>query len=130
MRAGADVTIVSIMKGVHDALEAAERLQAEDGIEAEVVDLRSLRPLDVATVLSSLEKTGRLARRRGGPEDGRLGRRPRRRGGRGGAGGARRRRRSTTPDHPIPFSPPLEDAHLPGPQRIEASVLQYLQVAA
>jgi 2-oxoisovalerate dehydrogenase E1 component beta subunit len=41
------------------ALEAAETLAAEDGVEAEVVDLRTLRPLDVATVLGSVEKTGK-----------------------------------------------------------------------
>jgi pyruvate/2-oxoglutarate/acetoin dehydrogenase E1 component len=45
---------------VPKVLEAAERLQAEDGVSAEVVDLRSLVPLDVATVLASLEKTSRL----------------------------------------------------------------------
>jgi 2-oxoisovalerate dehydrogenase E1 component beta subunit len=43
----------------HCALEAAETLAREDGVEAEVVDLRSLRPLDTATVLASVEKTGK-----------------------------------------------------------------------
>jgi 2-oxoisovalerate dehydrogenase E1 component beta subunit len=41
------------------ALEAAETLAREDGVEAEVVDLRSLRPLDIGTVLASVEKTGK-----------------------------------------------------------------------
>ena len=59
MREGRDVTIVSYSIGVGLALEAAEALAGE-GIEAEVVDLRTLRPLDTATVLESLKKTNRL----------------------------------------------------------------------
>ncbi|MGX7895193.1 pyruvate dehydrogenase complex E1 component subunit beta [Tsuneonella sp. HG222] len=59
MREGTDVTIVSYSIGVGLALEAAETLAAE-GIDAEVVDLRTLRPLDTATVLESLAKTNRL----------------------------------------------------------------------
>ncbi|MEO5707400.1 MAG: pyruvate dehydrogenase complex E1 component subunit beta [Alteraurantiacibacter sp.] len=59
MREGADVTIVSYSIGVKLALEAADKL-AEEGIEAEVIDLRTLRPLDTATVLESLAKTNRL----------------------------------------------------------------------
>jgi pyruvate dehydrogenase E1 component beta subunit len=59
MREGKDVTIVSYSIGVGLALEAAETLAAE-GIEAEVVDLRTLRPLDKETVLASLAKTNRL----------------------------------------------------------------------
>jgi pyruvate dehydrogenase E1 component beta subunit len=59
MREGSDVTIVSYSIGVKFALEAAETLAAE-GISAEVIDLRTLRPLDTATVLESLAKTNRL----------------------------------------------------------------------
>jgi pyruvate dehydrogenase E1 component beta subunit len=59
MRPGRDVTIVSYSIGVGVALEAAETLAGE-GIEAEVVDLRTLRPLDRATVLESLKRTNRL----------------------------------------------------------------------
>jgi pyruvate dehydrogenase E1 component beta subunit len=59
VREGADVTIVSYSIGVGLALEAAETLAGE-GIEAEVVDLRTLRPLDTATILESLAKTNRL----------------------------------------------------------------------
>ena len=58
-RAGSDVTIVGISNMVNEALLAAEELAAI-GIEAEVVDLRSLRPLDEGIVLESLRKTGRL----------------------------------------------------------------------
>jgi pyruvate dehydrogenase E1 component beta subunit len=58
-RAGKHATIVSFSRGVAYALDAAKRL-AEEGIEAEVVDLRTLRPLDMATVLASVRKTNRL----------------------------------------------------------------------
>jgi len=57
-RAGSDVTLVSFGIGMTYALEAAEAL-AEAGIEAEVVDLRSLRPMDTATVIRSVQKTNR-----------------------------------------------------------------------
>ncbi len=59
VRAGKDVTLVSYSIGVGVALDAASKLAA-DGIEAEVVDLRTLRPLDTATVLASLKKTNRM----------------------------------------------------------------------
>ena len=59
MRSGRDVTIVSYSLGVGLALEAAAQL-AEEGIEAEVIDLRTLRPLDSAAVLESLARTNRL----------------------------------------------------------------------
>jgi pyruvate dehydrogenase E1 component beta subunit len=59
MREGTDVTLVSYSIGVGIALEAAEKLAGE-GIEAEVIDLRTLRPLDKQAVLSSLSKTNRL----------------------------------------------------------------------
>jgi pyruvate dehydrogenase E1 component beta subunit len=55
-REGSDVTIVAYAQGVQVALEAAEKL-AKEGIEAEVVDLRTLRPLDMAPVLKSFQKT-------------------------------------------------------------------------
>src|SRR5207344_1391277 len=58
-RTGKDVTIVSFSRGMAYALEAAKRL-AEEGIEAEVIDLRTLRPLDMETVLLSVRKTNRL----------------------------------------------------------------------
>ncbi len=59
MREGKDVTLVSYSIGVGVSLEAAEKL-AEEGIEAEVIDLRTLRPLDTEAVLESLKKTNRL----------------------------------------------------------------------
>ena len=59
VRPGKDVTLVSYSIGVGVALEAAQELMAE-GINAEVIDLRTLRPLDTATVLESLKRTNRL----------------------------------------------------------------------
>ena len=59
-RAGSDVTIVAYGKMVHESLAAAERLAAEDGLEAEVVDLRTVRPMDLSTVLESVRKTNRV----------------------------------------------------------------------
>ena len=58
-RPGKDVTIVSFARGMYYALEAAEKL-AKDGIEAEVIDLRTLRPLDIPTIIASVKKTNRL----------------------------------------------------------------------
>ena len=59
LREGSDVTIVAFSRSCGDALTAAEEL-AEQGIEAEVIDLRTIRPLDVATIIASLRKTNRL----------------------------------------------------------------------
>lgn len=59
VRKGSDVTIVGLAMGVHNALKAAAKL-AEEGVDAEVIDLRSLVPLDRKTLISSVKKTGRL----------------------------------------------------------------------
>ncbi|HNR78537.1 MAG TPA: pyruvate dehydrogenase complex E1 component subunit beta, partial [Parvularculaceae bacterium] len=58
-REGTDVTIVSYSRGVKFALEAAAKL-AEEGVSAEVIDLRTLRPMDTATVITSVKKTNRI----------------------------------------------------------------------
>ncbi|NRB00804.1 MAG: pyruvate dehydrogenase complex E1 component subunit beta [Rhodobacteraceae bacterium] len=58
-REGSDVTIVSFGIGMKYALEAADKL-AEDGISAEVIDLRTLRPMDTASIIKSVQKTNRL----------------------------------------------------------------------
>ncbi|HUO04190.1 MAG TPA: alpha-ketoacid dehydrogenase subunit beta [Candidatus Binataceae bacterium] len=58
LRNGKDVTIVAYSKCVYDALSAAEALE-NSGIDAEVIDLRTLNPLDIATVIESVKKTGR-----------------------------------------------------------------------
>jgi len=125
VREGGDVTLISAMKGVHDCLEAAEEL-AQHGIEAEVVDLRTLRPLDTETLLRSLEKTNRIVVVEEGPLTG---------GWAGevlalvtehGLGDLDDAWRITTANSPIPYSPPLEDAFLPGAQRIVREVRERL----
>ena len=57
-RAGKDVTIVTWAMGMSYALKAADEL-AKEGIEAEVIDLRTIRPMDTETVINSVKKTGR-----------------------------------------------------------------------
>jgi pyruvate/2-oxoglutarate/acetoin dehydrogenase E1 component len=126
VREGADVTVVTAMKSVHDALEAAQQLE-RDRISVEVIDLRTLRPLDVDTVLASVRKTNRVAVVEEGPLTG------------GWAGEVLARVteqalghlddawRIATPDTPIPYSPPLEDAFLPGADRIAAEIRQRLR---
>jgi 2-oxoisovalerate dehydrogenase E1 component len=59
VRAGTDVTVVSVSRMVHEAIAAAE-VVAGDGISVEVIDLRTVAPLDVAPVLDSVHRTGRL----------------------------------------------------------------------
>lgn len=120
-RAGTDVTVVGVSVGVRKALEAAEQLAGE--ISVEVIDPRSIVPLDLKTILASLAKTGRLlvvhdAPRRGGvgaeivrrvAEEGfdLLRKPPRVLGGR---------------NTPMPYSAPLEDACLPQPKDIVAAI--------
>ena len=60
VRPGTDVTIVALAAMVPKAVAAADRLAAEHGMDAEVIDLRSLVPLDTATILASVAKTSRL----------------------------------------------------------------------
>jgi len=60
LRPGKDCTILSLGMMVHRTMDAAARLQADHGIDAEVIDVRSLVPLDTQTILTSIVKTGRL----------------------------------------------------------------------
>lgn len=119
---GADVTIFATSYMVHKALNAAATLEKE-GVDAEVVDPRTLTPLDVATITGSVRKTGRIVIV---SEDCRT----------GGASAeiaalvAERTldyldapiKRVTTPDTPIPFSPPLEQFIIPNEQSIIKAV--------
>jgi pyruvate/2-oxoglutarate/acetoin dehydrogenase E1 component len=128
-RSGDDLTIVSIGKSVSDALAAADQL-AEDGVSAEVIDLRSLRPLDVETVLRSVSKTNRLLAVEEGPQTG---------GWAAGLVGAVAAEGLhdlddawiiTTAETPIPYSPTLEDAFIPDTDAIVASVRSRAGVVA
>jgi acetoin:2,6-dichlorophenolindophenol oxidoreductase subunit beta len=121
VREGSDVTIISIAKGVPDSLAAADQL-AEDGIDADVIDLRTLRPLDLETVLRSVEKTNRVVAVEEGPRVG---------GWAANLVGAVAAEALhdlddawviATAETPIPYSPPLEDAFMPTADAIAAGV--------
>jgi acetoin:2,6-dichlorophenolindophenol oxidoreductase subunit beta len=122
VREGDDVTLVSAMNGVHDCLAAADRL-AQEGVSAEVVDLRTLRPFDLETVLASVAKTNRVAAVEEGPLTGGWAGEVLARVTEEGLGDLDDAWRIATADSPIPYSPPLEDAFLPGAERIAAEVL-------
>ncbi len=122
-REGDDVTIVAISRMVHVALEAAGAL-AEEGVNAEVVDLRTLSPLDEETVVTSIEKTGRLVVV---DEDN-----PRCSVATDIATLAATRaldslaapvKLVTAPHVPVPFSPTLEDLYVPTPARVVEAAL-------
>jgi len=121
-RDGSDVTIVAISRMVSISLEAADRL-AQEGIEADVVDLRCLSPWDEDAIVESIEKTGRLVvvdednPRCGMASD-------------VAALAASRAlgyldapvQMITAPHTPVPFSPPLEDFYVPKPEAIVEAV--------
>jgi len=65
-RQGKDITLVAHSRMVHLSLEAAEILKKEDGVEAEVINLRSIRPLDLDCIINSVKKTNRLVTVEGG----------------------------------------------------------------
>jgi len=109
------------MKGVEDCLEAAQELAA-GGISAEVIDLQTIRPLDAPTILRSLAKTNRLAVVEEGPRTGGWAGEVLAIAAEHGLGDIDDAFRITTPDTPIPYSPPLEDDFLPGAARILATV--------
>ena len=126
-RTGADVSVVATLAMVHHALAAADALAAE-GISVEVIDPRTLVPLDTATIVGSVRKTGRLlvvdeaylacsiqseivAAVTEQAFDA-LKTAPRRLG---------------NPGVPVPFAPPLEDFVLPGRERIAATVRDMLR---
>ena len=129
VRRGGDITIASAFKGVPDSLAAAEEL-AGDGIDAEVVDLRTLRPLDGDTVLESVARTNRLLVVEEGPRTG------------GWAAVllgivAEEGLHDlddcwllNTDETPAPYSPTLEDAFLPGPEAIAAAIRDRLAAKA
>ncbi|MGH7328299.1 MAG: transketolase C-terminal domain-containing protein, partial [Polyangiaceae bacterium] len=127
-RQGCTATVVSYSFALHRTLEAAEKLAA-DGIELDVIDLRSLFPLDLETVLASVERTGRLAVVHEAVT-------------RGGIGGdivaqvcastafAKLKGpvlRIGARESPIPYSPPLESFVLPSTERIETELRTWLR---
>jgi pyruvate/2-oxoglutarate/acetoin dehydrogenase E1 component len=128
LREGTDVTIVALSRLVDDALAAADRLAAEDGIEAEVIDPRTLVPLDLEAIVESVKRTGRLVVAHEAVQH----------GGFGAEIAAQVQEaafdfldgpvgRVGAPFAPIPFSPPLEDAYLPGADEVVAAVRELLR---
>jgi pyruvate/2-oxoglutarate/acetoin dehydrogenase E1 component len=120
-RQGGDLTIVSISKGVRDALQAADTL-AGDGLEAEVVDLRTLRPLDAETVLASVATTNRVLAVEEGPRTGGWATGLMGLIAEGGLHDLDDAWILATPETPIPYSPTLEDDFLPSSETIVESV--------
>ena len=129
LREGSDVTIVALSRLVGDALEAAERL-AEDGIEAEVIDPRTLVPLDLEPIAESVRRTNRLV----------VAHEAVLQGGFGAEIAAQVGavafdhldapiERVGAPFTPIPLSPGLEDEYLPGADEVEAAARATLGVA-
>ena len=113
-RPGTDLTLVTYGAMVHTAQAAAEQLAEDDGAEIEIIDLRTLQPLDSAAILESVKKTGRLLLLHEAP----------RFGGFGGEVAAlvgeqafewldAPIRRVAALDTPVPYAAELEDAHLP-----------------
>jgi pyruvate dehydrogenase E1 component beta subunit len=121
LRQGRDLTIVALSRLVDEALAAAERLAGE-GIEAEVIDPRTLVPLDLDAIVASVERTNRLVVAHEAVEH----------GGFGAEVAAEVQRaafdhldapieRVGAPFSPVPFSPPLEDAYVPGADEVYAA---------
>jgi acetoin:2,6-dichlorophenolindophenol oxidoreductase subunit beta len=126
VRPGRDVTIVAMSRLVDEALLAAERLAGE-GIEAEVIDPRTLVPLDLDTIVESVGRTHRLVIAHEAVEH----------GGFGAEIAARVQaavfddldapiERVGAPFAPVPFSPPLEDAYVPGADEVHAAAQRLL----
>jgi pyruvate dehydrogenase E1 component beta subunit len=125
LREGSDVTIVALAAMVRRAMKAADTLDKDHGISAEVVDVRSLVPLDTQTILGSVSKTGRLVTVEENPRlcgwgaeissivaeelfwdlDGPI-------------------VRVTTPHIPLPSADALEDAVMPSPEKIVDAVVK------
>ena len=129
VRAGSDVTVVALSRLVHEALAAAEELAAE-GIEVEVIDPRTLVPLDLETIAASVRRTHRLVVAHEAVAH----------GGFGAEIAAQVQaaafddldapvERVGAPFAPIPFSPPLEDAYLPDRDDVAAAIRRTLQRA-
>jgi pyruvate dehydrogenase E1 component beta subunit len=121
-RAGRNVTIVAVSHMVLEALDAAQRLEA-DGVSAEVVDLRSVRPLDSDLVAESVRRTGRLVVADTGWRSFGVGAEVAARIGEACFGGLKAPiRRVALPDVPTPCSSALEKVYYPGAQEIADAV--------
>lgn len=126
-REGKDVTVLATSIMVHKALRVAEEL-ARDGISVEVVDPRTLKPLDEGLVIQSVKKTNRLVVVDEGPRCGGFAAEVM-------AVAAQNAfdhldapiQRVTAPDTPVPYSPPLERAYIPDEGKIKAAIQRTLE---
>jgi pyruvate dehydrogenase E1 component beta subunit len=121
-REGSDVTIVASLLMVGRAMQAAEAL-AEDGINAEVIDLRWVRPLDMDTIAASVDKTGRLVIAEEQWHEAGWGATVISELAQAGQSMSAAPVRVSLPDDLlVPYSPPLEDAFIPSAERIAEGV--------
>lgn len=120
-REGTDVTVVTLGLHVHRALEAAEDL-AEDGIDVEVIDLRSLEPFDEETILESVRKTGRLVAVDEDYQSFGVTGEVVSRVAENAPGDLESVERVAIPDVPIPYSRPLENEVIPDSDDITAAI--------
>lgn len=127
-RTGSDVTVVAIGWMVKHALEVASTLAAQEHISVEVIDPRSLVPLDTATILASVQKTGRLVIVDEARELCSAASEISAVVAQHGFAALRAPiERVTAPNVPIPFSPPMERAVVPNVARISAAVCRVMQ---
>ena len=123
LRSGGDVTIVALSRMVGEALAAAEQL-ASEGVEAEVIDPRTLVPLDIEAIVDSVRRTGRLVVAHEAVAFGGFGAEIAAEVGAAAFDYLDAPiERVGAPFTPIPLSPPLEDAYLPGAAEIHAAAL-------
>ncbi len=122
-RAGRDLSIITYGAMLHVALEAAERLAAEAGIDLEVLDLRTVKPLDEAAILATVRKTNKVLvlteEQLSGSVAGEVAARIAERGFAWLDGPVHR---LCCPDTPVPYSPTLEEAYLPNVDKLVARV--------
>ena len=118
---GNDVTVVAVSRMVQEAISAAEALSS-DGISVEVIDPRTLVPLDMETIVTSVKKTGRLVTAEDGIKTSGVGAEIIARTMETAVGYIEDAQRVACPDVPAPFSPPLQDAYMPGKQMIVETI--------
>lgn len=127
VREGKDVTVIGTQLMLHRALEAAEAL-SQKGISAEVIDLRTIKPLDMDTVLTSVRKTGRLVLTNEGPKTGNVMAEIVCRIAEAGVDMLKTSPvRVCCPDTPVPFAPNLEDAWLVQSGDIAAGIKKVME---
>jgi len=118
---GNDVTVVAVPRMVKEAIAAADVLSSEE-ISIEVIDPRTLVPLDMETIVSSVKKTGRLVTAEDCVKTAGVGAEIIVRTMEVAMGHIEDVQRVSCPDVPAPFSPPLQEAYMPGKKAIVETV--------